>query len=205
MSVFFLLILLAVIICAMTIAGMCMVATKVGGGDSGARGRAAARDIVKDLKASPRTKSEAFVVQILEEITGLKFPTVNPSWLRWRGRTLELDGYNESARLAIEFSGPLHTKWTPSAESYLRYIQRVIRDMVKVKMCARNGVDLIVIDQTLPREHVRAYLESRLHDFGRRERPANYIPAQTVEPFRNPQLEAELGLGGEIAALRRVR
>lgn len=152
-----------------------------------------------------RTKSEAFAIQMLEELTGAKFPTAHPEWLRWRGRVLELDGYNAAAAIALEFSGPLHTKWTPSFESYAKYISRVIKDQVKIKTCAKKGITLIVVDQTMPRHHVRAYIESRLADAGRLPRPANYIPAQVVEPYRNPQLEESLGVDGEFKALQKIK
>jgi hypothetical protein len=126
---------------------------------------------------------------------------VNPEWLKWKGRSLELDGYNAPMRLALEFSGPLHTKWTPSVEPYLSYFDRIVRDVVKRRMCAKRGVNLIVLDFTLPRAHWRDYFLSRLYDLKYiTERPVNYIAEQIAEPFRNPQLEAELGLAAEMAA-----
>lgn len=153
-------------------------------------------DIVKDLRAHPRTRSEAAVVAVLEELTGAKFPTVNPDWLIYKGRTLELDGYNADLRLALEFSGPLHTKWFPNKESYAAYHERVMRDRAKLRICRKHGVTLIVVDSSLPRTHIRAYLRSRLFDAGHiAERPGDYIAAQTHEPYRNPQLERELSRG----------
>lgn len=198
MQLIFVLILAVVVVVAVA-AALAAIGSSSAANDSVTGGRE------KNLAQHPRTKSEANVIRILEEITGAKFPTVNPDWLVWRGSTLELDGYNEKLRLALEFSGPLHTKWTPSYESYDRYISRVIKDMVKVRMCAKRGVDLIVVDQNLPRHHIRAYLESRLYDFGRIPRPPGYIPAQVVEPFRNPQMEEELGLAGEFDAVRKIK
>ncbi len=162
-------------------------------------------DVVKDLTSSPRSKSEAIAIGILKDITGLSFPTVNPSWLVWGGKTRELDGYNEPAKLALEFSGPLHTKWYPGKESYVKYFSRIVTDVAKRKLCARHGVDLIVIDMSLPQIHWKNYMLSRLYDFKRiPQRPYNYIEEQTAKPYRNKHLEAELGLREEWKAVNRL-
>jgi hypothetical protein len=147
------------------------------------KGFTGGRDIVKDLQTSPRTKSEARVVAELERLTGEQFPTVLPDFMKWKGKRLELDGYCEKLKLAIEFSGPLHTKWFPAKESYEKYAARVETDRKKKELCKAAGVDLIVIDMALPPRHYRDYLASRLHDFGRMQRPDNYIIEQIAEPW----------------------
>ncbi len=160
---------------------------------------------VKDLVAHPRSHSEDLVVSLLEKLTGEKFPTVNPEWLIWEGKTLELDGYNRKMGLAIEFSGPLHTKFFPKQESYSSYFSRVVKDVVKRRMCKKHGVYLIVVDTSLPRPLWNDYLKSRLFDGGfRKERPARYIDKQTVAPYRNEQIEKELGLQYEYAHAKKI-
>lgn len=159
----------------------------------------------KDLIAHPRSRSEATIIGFIKEITGEKFPTVNPSWLTWKGRTLELDGYNEGLGVAMEFSGPLHTKWTPSFEKYERYFNRIVRDVVKRRICKRRGVHFFVVDASLPSRHWRAYVASRFYDFGViKERPGDYIDEQIVSPFRNKQIEKELGLDVEWNAAKQL-
>lgn len=145
-----------------------------------------------------QSKSEAFALSELTRLIGAKFQTTNPSWLRWRnpftGKTscLELDGYNEKLKIALEFSGPLHTKWFPAVESYKEYLTRVLKDEAKKEICAKNGVCLIVLDMSLPRRHYRDYFASRLYDCGKGTRPDNYIAEQTAEPYRNAQMDAQL-------------
>lgn len=156
----------------------------------------------KDLVKHPRSKAEAACIGILKSLTGLDFPTVYTDWLFWKGHALELDGYNDEAKLALEFSGPQHTKWNPRAESYETYYERIVRDLVKVKMCKKNGVNLIVVDMSLPRVHWRDYLASRLYDIGMGTRPVNYIDAQVAEVYRNEQIEKELGLNDYAMAER---
>jgi hypothetical protein len=154
-----------------------------------------AKDKVKDLTKHPRSKSEAAVIKIIESLTHHKFPTVNPAWLVWQGRQLELDGYCKKLNIAVEFSGPLHTKWAPSDESYTTYITRVSRDIVKRCICAHKGVTLIVIDMSLPSHHWTNYIKSRLYDIGYiTDKPFDYIIAQVAKPFRNEVLERDLGI-----------
>ncbi len=164
------------------------------------------KDVVKDLSLYPRSKAEAGAVKELESILGVSCPTVNPDWLVWKGKTLELDGYchtKDGKKVALEFSGPLHTKWSPHKEPYEQYFARIVKDIVKRKMCKRHGVVLIVIDMTLPRYHFNAYIKSRLYDAGLlQDEPRNYIAYQKAKPFRNKQLEKELNLYGEIKAAK---
>lgn len=158
-------------------------------------------DVIKNLKDHPRSKSEAAVIKQLENITGHKFPTVNPSWLvdtsdnKGKPRTLELDGYCRDLAIALEFSGPLHTKWNSRNETYEKYFRRVKHDVIKKKVCADHGVNLIVIDMSLPSRHWNSYLKSRLYDIGfLDEKPTNYILEQVATPYRNETLEKELNL-----------
>ncbi len=146
-------------------------------------GGASRRDIVKNLSQSPRTKGEAYAIQILESITGAKFPTVRPAWLLYEGSQLELDGYNENLKLALEYSGPLHRKWFPNVETYEKYLDRVRKDIFKRERCREHGVRLINLDSELPRRHWRDYLLSRMRDFAMVEEVPNYIMGQVFEPW----------------------
>lgn len=158
-------------------------------------------------KTQVRTKSEQRCIDILEKTLGRPFPTSYPNWLRWRGRDgrgqprpMELDGYNEELGIALEFSGPLHTKHHPEYETYTAYFDRVCKDREKIRQCRENNVHLIVVDMRTPERHLDAYIKSRLADIGAvdiRGEPiytANYMPAFVAEPYRNRPLEKELGL-----------
>lgn len=155
--------------------------------------RRPARDIIKE---EPRTKSEAIAVGYLEKITGEKFPSVRPAWLIYKGRQLELDGYNEKAKIALEFQGPLHTKFYPRVESYSAYYERLLRDEFKKEQCKKHNVVLITLDVSLPPHHWKDYIQSRLADAGKSARPTHYIDIQHPVPYRNAHAEAEIGLFG---------
>lgn len=132
-----------------------------------------------------QSKSEAAVIDKLERLTGLDFPTAHPKWLHG----MELDGYNADAKIALEFSGPLHTKWYPAKETYESYLRRVKRDRQKKELCKQHGVYLIVLDMRLPQKHHVAYLRSRLYDAGFFDvKHPDYIDEQIHKPYlRRPE------------------
>jgi hypothetical protein len=166
---------------------------------SGASEDCARADVVKNLKSHPRSKTEARIISLLEEILHMKFPTVNPKWLCWKGKPMELDGYNEEAKLAIEVDGWWHHHWEPNKEEYTAYYERLVKDVAKDRLCKRRGVSLIRVDSKLPARHWRNYLLSRLHDVGAiPDEPAGYIPKQTYESFHNEEIEAQLGLAKDM-------
>lgn len=157
--------------------------------------------VLKDLTKFPRSRSEAGVISVLESILHCKCPTVYLPWLKYEGHQLELDGYCEEKKVALEYSGPQHTVWIPSNESYQEYYGRLARDAAKVRLCAENGVTLIVLDYTVPKRHWRDYVLSRLYDVRRdivSDMPVNYIPEQLAKPFRNELLEKDLGLSPDL-------
>lgn len=142
-----------------------------------------------------RSKAEAAIIKVFESITGTKFPTVHPHWLKWDNTILELDGFNGT--IAIEFSGPLHTKWTPTFERYEDYFTRIKRDKIKQILCKKNNIPLIIVDYTLPPVYHYDYVKSRLYDIGMYNHPPVYIPKQIAEVYRNYRLESELKLSME--------
>jgi hypothetical protein len=131
-----------------------------------------------------RSKLEADVIKILEDITARKFDQAHPDWLREGSTPLELDGYNESMKLAIEVQGPGHIKPLPD-ETYEKYQKRVARDVYKRELCAQHGVHLIAIDYRISLANVGAYLRSRLYDIdATREKPTNYIAPLDMVPWK---------------------
>lgn len=174
---FILLIFIAVLgVCAIK----CLNMRVFSGGRHKTYNKAHKMDVVKDLTKHPRSKSEAAIIKIAEEIIGCEMPTINPAWLTMNGRTLELDGYCVEKKVALEFSGPHHTKWFPKNETYERYLNRVETDKAKKKICAEHGVLLIVVDMRLPKHHWRNYILSRLYDWRPDEydKPNTYIAVQ---------------------------
>lgn len=89
--------------------------------------------------------SESNVREIIERITGWRFPRARPSWLQGRSKTLgmQLDGYNERHGVAFEYQGAQHykpVKWFGGHKA-LRKIRR--NDERKRVLCYNRGVILI--------------------------------------------------------------
>lgn len=134
-----------------------------------------------------RSKTEARIIAIFEEITGRKFDTAHPDWLRDPDSRapLELDGFNEDLGIAVEVQGPGHIKPIPG-ESYEKYIARVARDEYKRAKCAAHKIALITIDYRIStRIGLRSYIESRLFDAGAvSQRPQDYIYPLDMTPWK---------------------
>jgi len=94
-------------------------------------------------------KSEKLCRQIIEELTGKKFSSVRPDFLKHykTGYNLELDGYNEELKLAFEYNGKQHYEYTPFYHrgNYNIFIDQQERDKIKIQMCNNVGIKVIVI------------------------------------------------------------
>jgi hypothetical protein len=106
--------------------------------------------------------------------------------------------------LAIEVDGWWHHNWEPAVEPYEKYFDRLLKDIVKTKMCKQHGITLIRVDSILPRIHWRNYLLSRLYDTGFKDKPHTYIDEQHYDSFRNEVLERELGLDKEMIMVEKI-
>lgn len=152
-------------------------------------------DMVKDLKINPRSKSEQLVIDHIEKITNVKFPTVYPSWCRDGNTPIELDGYNDKLKIAVEVNGPQHYKWFTNNEPYEEYFKRIRRDIIKRNLCFANNVCLIILDTSINRIHWYNYIKSRLYDCKfLSDKPSGYIHKYEQPVYRNSSLEADLNL-----------
>jgi len=75
------------------------------------------------------------------------FPKAWPQWLKvTSSHPLGLDGYNEDLRLAFEYQGPQHFKFTTFFHrTRLDFEMQVERDRKKAEACASRGVTLLVV------------------------------------------------------------
>jgi ribosomal protein S27AE len=93
-----------------------------------------------------KSKSERLCREIIEDLTGYKFPSVRPKFLKG----LELDGYNAEVWTAFEYQGEQHYKYKPffhEDEGDFQCQQE--RDQRKYKICQKKGIDLILVPYTL--------------------------------------------------------
>jgi hypothetical protein len=110
-----------------------------------------------------------------------KFPNTRPSWLvnPETGRCLELDAYNQTLGIALEYNGAQHySNNTPFHKNVDEFLRQVRRDKFKLETCDKEGVYLITVPHTVDSKKIPDYIKYYL--------PENYE--------NRIKIEAELGL-----------
>ena len=115
-------------------------------------------------KNEKMSKGEKLCKEVIEDIYGVPFYCVRPNFLKnpETGRNLELDLYNDSLKIAVEYSGIGHYKYpNPFHKTREEFINQVRRDQFKVDMCDANGVYLITVPYSVNLEYdaIRKYIE----------------------------------------------
>ena len=91
-------------------------------------------------------KSEEIVRRVMEMIFNMDFPVERPDWLA----ELQLDGFNEKAKIAFEYNGEQHYSFIKHFHSTIESFKKRLRyDKIKKFICRDRGVRLYVIP-TLP-------------------------------------------------------
>ena len=115
---------------------------------------------------SGESKGEAECRQVAEKYTGLPFPKKRPDFLRNEitgGHNLELDCFNEDLKIAIEYNGEQHYNYIPYFHKTKDNFYNVkYRDDMKKRLCAENGIRLIVVPYTV--NDIRSYLTTELQN-----------------------------------------
>jgi len=105
-------------------------------------------------------QSELLSIKLMEHMFKKEFKKVRPDWLKNNNdNNLELDGYNEELRLAVEYNGVQHFKFVPHFhrdENSLEKQQN--HDAIKLKLCQENNINLVVVPYTIPQDEIAQYL-----------------------------------------------
>jgi len=121
-------------------------------------------DFTKGTGKKITKKNEKKVREVFEKIFKKEFPTVRPDFLKGdKGKNLELDGYNEELKLAFEYNGAQHYKFTSrfhKSEDDLLSQQK--RDAQKKEMCKEMGITLIEIPYTIKYDKLEAEITKYL-------------------------------------------
>lgn len=123
-------------------------------------------------KSRPKCKKlhEKRCKEILEQIFGVPFVTIRPTWLRnpETGRCLEIDAFNHDLQLGAEYSGSQHTVYSQYwQQSYEDFFQLVARDKLKYDLCKAHGIDLLIIPHTVSFKNLEKYIREELRRMGR--------------------------------------
>lgn len=94
-----------------------------------------------------KNKSEEECRRIIEELTGEKFPSCWPNFLRnITGRLMQLDGYSEKLKTAMEYNGEQHYMELSHFHKHNKTLEsQKKRDKLKKKQSEENGVSLMII------------------------------------------------------------
>jgi hypothetical protein len=112
--------------------------------------------------------SEEIVRTTFEQIFGIPFIKERPNWLRnSRGRQMELDGANLSLGVAFEYQGIQHFKLgTQYITTEEALSQRRLDDELKIDLCNRHGVSLVVLTYEMERTGFSKEIEKQLNQLG---------------------------------------
>ena len=99
-----------------------------------------------------KSRSEKLCREILEEYTGLPFPSIRPDWLKnITMYNLELDGFCEDLNFGFEYQGIQHDEYNAffhinDQENFERQQER---DKLKLELCKKRNIDVLIIPHTL--------------------------------------------------------
>jgi len=130
----------------------------------------AVHEIGYPLKGSFKRKSresagEAECRRVIENLTGKSFPKKRPDFLRNEitRSNLEIDCYCDELKLGIEYNGPQHYYYNPHFHaSKDAFYNSKYRDELKARLCAKNGVKLIVVPYTVDINDIEDYIRQRI-------------------------------------------
>jgi hypothetical protein len=116
------------------------------------------------------SKGEKECRKVLEEIFGEPFPKARPDILRNFVTSeeediynLELDCYNPSLKIACEYNGIQHYKFSPFFHKTREtFHNQKYRDYMKRDLCNKNGIFLIEVPHTVKNEDIRAFIIEKL-------------------------------------------
>lgn len=119
-------------------------------------------------KGPPKeSKGEIECRKVLEKYFNKPFPKARPDLLRnpvtGGSHNLELDCYNPELKLAVEYNGIQHYKYSPYFhKNYEAFKNGQYRDYMKKQMCKENGIILIDVPYTVKTEHIKDFLIEKL-------------------------------------------
>lgn len=121
------------------------------------------------------SKGEEECGRAAKEVFGVPFTKVRPKWLLnpKTGKRMEIDLYNESLKIGIEYNGKQHYVYPNNLHvTKEEFDSQRERDRVKLDICDQNGVYLITVPYTVPLNKIKDYI-AYYHPDRRAERLLN--------------------------------
>jgi hypothetical protein len=124
------------------------------------------------FKKPPKESSgERECRRVLQKIFNKPFSNQRPDFLNnpvTGGRfNLELDCYEESLRLALEYNGVQHYKFVPYFHKNKEaFYNQKYRDDMKRRICKDNKINLIEVPNTVNIDKIEGFIMDKLYLFG---------------------------------------
>lgn len=109
--------------------------------------------------------SELDCCHILEDIFQLPFPKNRPTFLQnpETRRNLEIDCYNASLPLGLEYQGDQHYKYPNHWHREVKdFVSQLRRDDFKYRRCQELGVPLIIVPYNIPAKERKNFIISQI-------------------------------------------
>ena len=127
--------------------------------------------VVPKTSNKKMSKGEEECKRVLEKIFKKPFDNTRPDFLSnpvTGGKNLELDCYNEELKLAVEYNGIQHYKYSPYFHKNKDQLEtQKYRDEMKRRLCMENDVTLIEVPYNVKYENIEDYLVEKLRDSGK--------------------------------------
>ena len=94
------------------------------------------------------SKGESLCKRYVQKLFKRSFTKIRPDFLKdpTTKRNLEIDLYNDSLRIGIEYNGIQHYECTKRFhKTYSDFRKQQERDVLKKRLCKENGILLIVV------------------------------------------------------------
>ena len=109
------------------------------------------------------SKGERLCKRVIQRLFKRSFTKIRPDFLKdpTTKRNLEIDLYNDSLKLDIEYNGIQHYEYTKRFhKTYSDFRRQQERDVLKKRLCKENGILLIVVPYNT--SCIPAYIGRRL-------------------------------------------
>ena len=110
-------------------------------------------------------KNEEKCREIFQTIFKKPFKKCRPIFMKRLNKNsrLELDGYNDELKLAFEYNGIQHYKFSPLFHKSINdFYEQQIRDVEKKELCRRNNITLIEIPSNIKYDKLKDYILDKL-------------------------------------------
>lgn len=127
------------------------------------------RDDLSPLQNKSESKGEIECRRFLETIFQVPFPKARPDFLKnpVTGNNLELDCFNPTLKLGVEYNGQQHYSYTSFFHKNVEAsTNQKYRDELKRRMCQENGITLIEVPYTIKLNDIGPFLHLKLKQLG---------------------------------------